>query len=55
MNASETAVAELSDGRLYLNTRDQQGSSKSTRAHTWSLDGGESLAIRSSSNGGVTW
>jgi sialate O-acetylesterase len=43
INASETAVAELSDGRLYLNTRDQHGSSKSTRAHTWSLDGGESL------------
>jgi len=43
INPSETAVAELSDGRLYLNTRDQHGSSKSARAHTWSLDGGESL------------
>jgi hypothetical protein len=43
INPSETAVTELADGRLYLNTRDQHGSSKSTRAHTWSTDGGETL------------
>ena len=36
-------LIDLADGRLYLNTRDQHGSSDSTRAHCWSSNGGESL------------
>jgi len=44
INPSETAVVELADGSLYVNTRDQHGSSEGTRAATWSVDGGASFS-----------
>ncbi|WP_202805882.1 sialidase family protein [Actinopolymorpha alba] len=40
---NETTAAELPDGRLYLNTRNQGGSAPETRAHTLSGTGGESF------------
>jgi sialidase-1 len=43
VNANETTVAELPDGRLYLNTRNQHGSAPGSRAHTTSSDSGESF------------
>ncbi len=43
INPSETAVAELDNGWLYANTRDQHGESPETRAGTWSEDGGASF------------
>ncbi|MCD0482576.1 glycoside hydrolase [Streptacidiphilus sp. ASG 303] len=43
LNPDETAVAELPDGSLYLNTRDQYGRTPATRAFTRSEDGGESF------------
>lgn len=43
INENETAVAELSDGRLYFNTRDQYGTVAGTRADAWSVDGGSAL------------
>lgn len=42
LRANETTVVELSDGRLYINTRDQQGKSPGTRGAAYSSDGGES-------------
>ncbi|QDS91783.1 Sialidase precursor [Roseimaritima multifibrata] len=42
LRANETTVVELSDGRLYINTRDQQGKSSGTRGAAYSSDGGES-------------
>jgi len=44
LNPSECAVAELPDGRLFVSTRDQHGTSAETRAGAWSLDGGVTLA-----------
>lgn len=39
--ANETTIAELSDGRIYINTRDQNGGSlKKNRGETYSSDGG---------------
>lgn len=43
LNANETTVVELNDGRLYFNTRDQNGESKGTRGGAYSSDGGESF------------
>lgn len=40
---NESAVAELPDGRLYLNTRNQGGLSAATRAQTTSVTGGETF------------
>lgn len=43
-NANETAVVELNDGRLYFNTRDQNGKAPGTRGGAYSLDGGATFA-----------
>jgi sialidase-1 len=43
--ANETTIAELSDGRIYINTRDQYGGSlERNRGETYSTDGGLSFA-----------
>lgn len=39
--ANETTIVELTDGRIYVNTRDQNGGSpEKNRGETYSLDGG---------------
>jgi sialidase-1 len=43
LNTNESTAAELPDGTVYFNTRDQNGSSPETRADGLSQDGGESL------------
>lgn len=43
LNANETTVVELNDGRLYFNTRDQNGDALGTRGHAYSSDGGSSF------------
>jgi sialidase-1 len=43
LNENETTVAELSDGRLYFNCRDQYGTAPGTRADAWSTDGGSTV------------
>tara|TARA_R110002049_G_scaffold4601_5_gene32293 strand:+ start:414635 stop:417367 length:2733 start_codon:yes stop_codon:yes gene_type:complete len=43
LNANETTVVELNDGRLYFNTRNQKGKAKGTRGGVYSSDGGESF------------
>lgn len=43
LNENETAVAELPDGRLYFNTRDQGGTVAGTRGDAYSTDGGSTL------------
>ncbi len=43
INENETAAAELDDGRLYFNTRDQYGTAAGTRADAWSTDAGSTL------------
>ena len=43
LNANETTVVELNDGRLYFNTRDQNGAAPGTRGEAYSSDGGESF------------
>lgn len=43
LNASETTVVELNDGRLYLNTRDQFGKADGTRGGAYSSDGGRTF------------
>ena len=40
LNANETTVVELNDGRLYFNTRDQNGNGPGTRGDAFSSDGG---------------
>jgi sialidase-1 len=42
INANETTVAELPDGRLYFNARNHQGTGPA-RVHAWSSDGGLTL------------
>jgi sialidase-1 len=42
INANETAVAELPDGRLYFNARNHLGTGPA-RVHAWSSDGGTTL------------
>lgn len=43
LNPNESTAVELSDGTVYFNTRDQNGTSSGTRAATTSSDGGESF------------
>ena len=43
LKANETTVVELNDGRLYFNTRDQNGAAAGTRGAAYSSDGGESF------------
>ncbi len=43
VNPNESTVAELADGRLYVNTRDHGGKSRATRAFAISVDGGETF------------
>lgn len=41
VRANETTIVQLTDGRIYVNTRNQNGGSlKSNRGETYSLDGG---------------
>ena len=43
LNANESSVAELPDGRLYFSVRDQNGTDPGHRLGGYSSDGGESL------------
>lgn len=43
VNVNETTATELPDGRVYFNTRDQNGTSAGNRADAYSLDGGRTL------------
>jgi sialidase-1 len=43
LNVNETTVAELPDGRLYLNTREHNGTAPGNRADAYSRDGGATL------------
>ncbi|MEX0290518.1 MAG: exo-alpha-sialidase [Flavobacteriaceae bacterium] len=44
VQSNETTIVELKDGRIYVNTRDHLGGSKTkNRGETYSLDGGESF------------
>lgn len=43
LKANETTVVELNDGRLYFNTRDQNGTAKGSRGGVFSSDGGQSF------------
>ncbi|MFF7126253.1 exo-alpha-sialidase [Streptomyces sp. NPDC008240] len=42
-SANETSAAQLPDGRLYISSRDQNGSGRGHRLDTYSADGGRSL------------
>ncbi|MFC8824292.1 exo-alpha-sialidase [Streptomyces sp. NPDC057137] len=42
-HVNETAVAQLPDGTVYFNARDQKGSAPGNRVHAWSRDGGATL------------
>jgi sialidase-1 len=54
INENETTVAELPDGRLYFNTRDQYGTAAGTRADAWSADGGSTLQAAYRVQGTIT-
>ncbi|MCO6010376.1 glycoside hydrolase [Actinoallomurus purpureus] len=43
VNVNESTAAQLPDGRVYVNTRDQNGTSPATRADAYSRDGGRTL------------
>ncbi|MFJ2647655.1 exo-alpha-sialidase [Streptomyces sp. NPDC087420] len=43
INTNETTAAQLPDGRVYFNTRDQRGTAPASRADAYSGDGGETL------------
>ncbi|MCO5974605.1 sialidase family protein [Actinoallomurus soli] len=43
VNVNETTATELPDGRVYFNTRDQNGTAPGNRADAYSLDGGRTL------------
>jgi sialidase-1 len=43
VNVNETTATELPDGRVYFNTRDQNGTADGNRADAYSLDGGRAL------------
>ncbi|WP_229700880.1 sialidase family protein [Streptomyces camponoticapitis] len=43
LHVNETAVAQLPDGTVYFNARDQKGSAPGNRVHAWSQDGGATL------------
>ncbi len=44
LNPDETTAAQLPDGRLYLNARDEGGSDPATRAFTYSLTNGSTFS-----------
>ena len=45
VRANETTISELADGRIYVNTRDQNGGSfKKNRGETFSGDGGQTFS-----------
>lgn len=46
LNANETTVVELADGRLYFDTRDHHGEAAGTRGIAYSEDGGVSFVPR---------
>ena len=50
LNANETTVVELNDGRLLFNTRDQGGKAAGTRGQAYSSDGGGSFDGNSESD-----
>lgn len=43
LNSNETTAVELNDGRVYFNTRDQNGTASGTRGAVYSSDGGNSF------------
>jgi sialidase-1 len=43
VNVNETTATQLPDGRVYFNTRDQNGTAPGNRADAYSLDGGRTL------------
>lgn len=45
INANETSVVELNNGRLYFNTRDQHGASAGSRGDAYSSDGGTTFDV----------
>jgi sialidase-1 len=45
VNVNETTLTELPDGRLYLNTREHNGSAPGNRADAYSVDGGQNLQL----------
>lgn len=45
VNENESAIAELPDGTLYVNSRDQNGTAPGNRADAWSQDAGETLTV----------
>lgn len=45
LNANETTVVELNDGRLYFNTRDQNGKAPGTRGGAFSSNGGATFDV----------
>lgn len=53
INANETAVAALPDGRLYFTARNHRGTGPA-RVHAWSTDGGEHLAAPYTGIGEIT-
>ncbi|MEU4391173.1 sialidase family protein [Kribbella sp. NPDC023855] len=53
INANETTVAELADGRLYFNARNHLGTGPA-RVHAWSSDGGRTLDSPYEGIAGVT-
>ncbi|WP_426504870.1 sialidase family protein [Dactylosporangium sp. McL0621] len=44
VNANESSAAELADGRLYFNARDQNGTAPGNRLDAVSTDGGQTLS-----------
>lgn len=54
MNENESCVAELDDGRLYFNCRDQYGTVAGTRADAYSADGGSTLQAAYRVQGTIT-
>ena len=53
LNANETTVVELNDGRIYVSTRDQNGAAVGTRGGAYSGDGG--LTFVPSGDAGYKW
>ncbi len=43
LNVNESTAAQLSDGRVYFNTREHNGTAPGTRADAYSSDGGKTL------------
>jgi len=43
LESNETTITELAGGRLYINTRDQNGKMPGTRAEAFSSDGGQTF------------